>query len=82
MKRLADLPNQEGFKFIGMDKENIRHVVEVKKDAIGCHSVYRTHDGEPFFVRLFGWENLIMYAEALMAPNAGIHRAAEGRPGE
>lgn len=58
MKHLADLPNQEGFKFIGVDKENMRHECEVKKNAIGCHSVYRTQDGEPFFMRLAGWENI------------------------
>lgn len=56
MNHLQDLPNQEGFVFIGIDKNNNKHECEVKKNPIGCHSVYKTENGEPFFFQLSGWE--------------------------
>lgn len=59
MNHLVDLPNQEHFKFIGITKNGERHECEVRKNAVGCHSVYRTADGEPCFTQLAGWENVM-----------------------
>lgn len=55
---LCDLPNQEGFKFIGVDHDLNTHECIVYKDAIGCHSVKRINDGEPFYLQLRGWRKL------------------------
>jgi hypothetical protein len=53
--RLADLPNQVGFRFTGVDREGGEHKCEVRKNPVGCHGVYRLDTGEPFFVQLCGW---------------------------
>ena len=53
--RLDDLPNQEGFRFTGIDKEGNLHPCVVRKNPVGCHSVYRLDNGEPFFFQLCGW---------------------------
>ena len=55
---LCDLPNQEGFKFIGVDGDWNAHECIVYKDAVGCHSVKRIDTGEPFFFKLLGWRKL------------------------
>ena len=66
---LCDLPNQEGFKFIGVDGDWNEHECIVYKDAIGCHSIKRIDTGEPFFMRLLGWRKL--------TPNVEVSRPRE-----
>lgn len=56
---VMDIPNQEGFKFIGVDEDRDEFPCTVKKDSIGCHSVYRDLDGEPCFNRLIGWKEIV-----------------------
>jgi hypothetical protein len=52
---LRDLPNQTGYKFIGIDLEGKEWECRVIKDAVGCHTVERCCDYEPFFFKLYGW---------------------------
>lgn len=56
MRVLRDLPNQDGYRFVGvtLDQERVPCIVGV--DPVGCHSVYRESDREPFFFKLHGWE--------------------------
>lgn len=55
MNKLQDLPNKEGFKFTGVDRLREEFECVVKKDPVGCHSVYRVDNGEPCFMQLVGW---------------------------
>jgi hypothetical protein len=50
-----DLPNVAGFKFIGFDADGNEHECEVRIDPIGCYSVYRIQDDEPFFMAIVAW---------------------------
>ena len=59
MKPLRDLPNREGFRFVGIDLDGNRHDCIVVKDAIGCHTVHRVSDNEPFFFKLYAWRKSI-----------------------
>lgn len=56
LRALRDLPNQEGFRFVGVDLHMVEHDCIVDKNPVGCHSVYREADREPFFFRLYGWK--------------------------
>lgn len=56
MKSLADLPNLEGFKFIGISDEGEMMDCTVVRDSAGCHSVEDAY-GEPCFMRLSGWDD-------------------------
>jgi hypothetical protein len=58
LNELSDLPNQEGFKFIGIDDDYNEHLCIVVKDSIGCHTVNRISDNEPFFTKLMSWKSL------------------------
>lgn len=57
MKALRDLPNLPGYRFIGIDLDGQEHPCIVVKDAIGCCTVRRIADMEPFFFRLHGWRS-------------------------
>lgn len=56
MRALRDIPNQRGYRFIGitLDQERVPCVVDL--NAVGCYSVYRESDREPFWFQLQGWE--------------------------
>lgn len=56
MRLLRDLPNLTGYRFVGVDHDGNEHACIVVKDAIGCHTVKRIADMEPFFFRLNGWK--------------------------
>ncbi len=36
---LADIPNQEGYKFIGINHDDVEGECYVAKDALGMHTV-------------------------------------------
>lgn len=55
---LRDLPNQPGYKFVGIDLDGKEWECRVIKDAVGCHTVERCCDYEPFFFKLYGWRPL------------------------
>lgn len=55
MRALRDLPNLEGYRFVGIDIDGNEHACIVVKDAVGCHTVKRIADLEPFFMRLYAW---------------------------
>lgn len=55
MRALRDLPNIEGYRFTGIDRDGREHACIVVKDAVGCHTVKRIADMEPFFFRLHSW---------------------------
>ena len=55
MRHLADLPNEENFRFIGIDHDGNRIGCIVRKNSIGCFSAYEEYTGEPIFMRLAGW---------------------------
>lgn len=55
MRHLRDLPNFEGYRFTGIDHDGAKHACIVVKDAIGCHTVKRIADMEPFFFKLSAW---------------------------
>ena len=51
-----DLPNTEGFQFVGIDAYGNEHRCEVRIDPVGCYSVYRMDDDAPFFMSLVAWK--------------------------
>jgi len=55
MRFLIDLPNQEGFKFIGVTHDGEELNCVVMKNPSGCHSVYDDR-GTPVFLELQGWK--------------------------
>lgn len=57
MNKLRTLPNQDKFRFIGIDKEGNRHKCLIRKTLIG-YRVYREIDDLLFFLHLIGWESL------------------------
>lgn len=52
---LADIPNQEGFRFIGQDHDGELFPCIVRKDPVGCHGAYDERDGSPCFMRMAAW---------------------------
>lgn len=56
LRAMVDLPNKAGFRFFGTDHDGNRHACVVKVNAVGCHSVYREDNGEPYFMSLVGWQ--------------------------
>lgn len=55
MKKLAELPNQEGFEFIGIDEDRNEFLCVVAKNSVGCHCVYEKSTKNPCFMKLSGW---------------------------
>lgn len=56
MRHMRDLPNQEGFQFVGVTHDgDLMECVVTKPDNI-CHSVENEY-GEPCFMKLAGWVN-------------------------
>jgi hypothetical protein len=53
MNNLCDLPNQEGFKFVGINHDYKRGNCFVTKDRAGMHTV----KGDFNWFELMGWEN-------------------------
>ena len=53
MKHLQDLPNIEGFRFVGITHDNERKECFVAKDLMGCHTI----KGEATWFDLDGWED-------------------------
>jgi len=53
MKHLQDLPNIEGFRFVGITHDNERKECFVAKDLMGCHTI----KGEAMWFDLDGWED-------------------------
>lgn len=58
MKHLTNLPNLEGFEFIGIDHNGQRVECIVDKNPVGCHEVYIKATRDPCWCRLSGWEPL------------------------
>lgn len=58
MKRLplSDIPNVEGFRFIGIAKDDKRIVCYVKQNEAGQHEARDESDGSNCFHRLAYWE--------------------------
>lgn len=52
---LRDLPNRAGYRFWGVTYDGDVVACVVRRDPIGCHSVYRELDDAPFFTQLRGW---------------------------
>ena len=55
MNRLASLPNQEGFRFIGIDLEENKIPCIVGTNSIGMYEVFKEENREPYWCRLQGW---------------------------
>lgn len=56
MRALRDIPNQAGYRFIGITLDAERVPCVVALNGAGCHSVYRESDNEPLWFKLVGWE--------------------------
>lgn len=57
---LADIPNQEGFRFLGVSKGGDEWICVVQqKNPDGCYSVYREEDGVPCWSQLAAWTVMI-----------------------
>ncbi len=52
------LPNQDGFKFVGIGKDNNLYQCVVKQNANGCHSIHLAQDGTSFYSHLKGWKRI------------------------
>jgi hypothetical protein len=55
MRHLSDLPNFEGYRFVGIGHDGKEHACIVTKDKIGCHTIKRIADLEPYYFKLTGW---------------------------
>lgn len=53
-RELRDIPNNEGFRFIGIDHADNEIECVVKKNPDGCHSVYDNNEN-PVFMKLKFW---------------------------
>ena len=56
MRELRTLPNQEGYEFIGVCKDDTTLVCVVQKDAVGLHCIYNVETNEKCYHSLKGWE--------------------------
>lgn len=56
-RELRDIPNQDGYKFIGITHEGDEIKCIVKKNPIGCHGAYDMNDN-PVFMLLESWRKL------------------------
>lgn len=61
MKPLLEIPNQQGYRFVGITLEQERVPCVVDLNASGCHCVYRESDRRLFWFKLYGWEPLEFY---------------------
>jgi len=57
MNKLCDIPNLEGFKFVGIDKDGIQFPCIVKKGDDGCYGAYYLN-GIHCYPRLVGWNDM------------------------
>ena len=55
MRELRELPNETGFRFIGIDYDGVEISCVVVIDSIGCHGVENFLTHEPCFMKLAGW---------------------------
>jgi len=55
MKEPMEMPNLEGFKAIAVDDDGNEFPVTVKKDSIGCFSLYRDSDNSPCWMQIVGF---------------------------
>jgi len=56
MKHLKDIPNQQGYAFIGITKDDQRIDCIVIKDVVGCHVIVNEYTKERIFHNLKGWQ--------------------------
>lgn len=56
MRALRDIPNQDGYRLIGITLDGAKLPCVVCVDSNGHHSVYRESDREHFWFKLYGWE--------------------------
>lgn len=54
-RELGDLPNQEGFRFVGVMADGTEVACVVSRDEAGLHRACREGTGEWMFPRLNGW---------------------------
>lgn len=54
-RELGDLPNQEGFRFIGVLADGTEVSCVVKRDEVGMHRAHHGETGEWMYPRLNGW---------------------------
>ncbi len=52
---LRFLPNREGYRFWGETLDGELVACVVRRDPIGCHSVYREDNDESIWFQLRGW---------------------------
>lgn len=74
---MADLPNQEGFRFIGIDRDGQQRPCVVRKNAVGCLGVYDERDNEPCLMRLEAWS----YHPANAKVTGSLKSSPRGLPG-
>ena len=55
-KELRDIPNIDGYQFIGIDHDGNEIKCIVKKNPVGCHGAYDT-DENPVFMKLKYWRS-------------------------
>ena len=54
-RELGDLPNQAGFRFVGVCKDGAELDCEVRRDAEGLHRACSRGTWEPVYSRLKAW---------------------------
>ena len=57
-RELRDIPNIDGYEFIGIDHDDREIKCIVKKNPVGCHSAYDL-DGNPVFIQLKYWVKVL-----------------------
>lgn len=57
IKNLSTLPNQTGFRFVGVTKAGNKIQCEVRLNPVGIHDVYSVADRSPCWFQLIGWSN-------------------------
>ncbi len=57
-RELRDIPNQDGYEFVGVTHDGDEIKCIVKKNPIGCHGAYDL-DGNPVFIQLKYWVKVL-----------------------
>jgi hypothetical protein len=56
LRPLSELPNEDGFRFIGVNVRGLKVRCKVIQDKdTKVHYVIRIRDNEPFYSKLKGW---------------------------
>jgi len=54
----ADIPNTDGYRLIGIDDDFNEFFCVVRKNPVGCFSLYKEENSAPCFMQIKYWRPL------------------------